>query len=633
MKHNIILSLFLSIGLFANGQLNLPVREIGNTKYYYRKVEKKETLYGISKELGISSETIIKYNPSAKDGLKKDQWLYFPVKDFSLKESNTATSSEVKHTVKSGETIFGLSKMYDITISDLISANPNIKHGLKTGTVLCIPYNNRETEKGSLYTIKPGETLYRISKNNNISVEEIMLANPGISPTNFKSGETIIIPKLKNGTTEKKITPETVFIAEKIEKGETLEHIAKKYDIEAEHVIEANPDNTKPKKGSYVYVPLTSNKVTIDSLSITEKTDSTYHIINEINNSGKYNISLLIPLDLDKPEISTKGDLGYDFYGGFLLALKEHIGDGLEFTVNVYDITKEPISNILNSPELKKSDIIISAYEDNNLDKLYEFGQDNKINIFNPFSLKDDAFYDKDRVFQISAPSSYMYAGVNKFISKELKDYRIVIINDDSTDKDKELLNHIKMVSNAKNTIFVEDLEPETFKQLIPDDKKILIVPAQSSKEFLHKVSNKIVKLSKVATNYKFSIFGYPEWTTYRSYEPFFHKFTTYIYTRYAPTDICTEAEKVANNFEYWYGRRPSITYPQMDVFGYDLANYIIKAAKEKEMDFNEFDIEYKGIHCPIYLTRVSNWGGFVNSSIYIIKYETNDSVKKIFVK
>lgn len=634
MKHNIFLSIFLSLGLFANGQLNLPTREIGDTEYYYRKVEKKETLYGISKELGISSETIIKYNPSAKDGLKKDQWLYFPVKEFDKKESKAATVSDIKHTVKSGETIFGLSKMYGISISELISANPNIKHGLKTGSVISIPSNdNRDSEDRILYTIKQGETLYRISKNNNVSVEEIMMANPGISPTNFKSGETIIIPKAKNGTRAKKATPATVFIAEKIEKGETFEHVAEKYNVDTEIVIEANPDNSKPKKGSYVYVPITSDKVALDSLSIKEKTDSTYQSINEINDSGKYAISLLIPLDLDKSEISAKGNLGYDFYGGFLLALNEHLDDDVEFTINVYDITKESIASILSKPELKESDIIISAYEDNNLDKLYKFGQDNKINIFNPFSLKDDAFYDKDRVFQISTPSSYMYACVNKFISKELKDYRIIIINDDSTDKDKDLLNHIKMVSNVKNTIFIEDLEPETFKQLIPDDKKILLVPAQSSKEFLHKVSNKIVKLSKAATNYNFSIFGYPEWTTYRSYEPFFHKFTTYIYTRYAPTDICTEADDVASDFEYWFGRRPSVTYPQMDVFGYDLANYIIKAAKEKDMDFNEFDIEYKGIHCPIYLNRVSNWGGFVNSSIYIIKYDTNDRVKKIFVK
>ena len=634
MKYNLFLAIFLSIGFLASGQLNLPIREIGNTEYYYRKVEKKETLYGISKELGISSETIIKYNPSAKDGLKKDQWLYFPVNEFAKKTSKAATNSDIKHTVKSGETIFGLSKMYSISISDLISTNPNIKHGLKTGSVIIIPSNKgRDTEEGILYTIKQGETLYRISKNNNVSIEEIMQANPGISPSNFKSGETIIIPKSLKSNVHKKHTPATVFIAEKIEKGETFEHIADKYDITPETVIEANPNNTKPKKGSYVYVPITSEIATSDSLDLSEMADSTYQTIHEINDSGKYSVSLLIPLDIDKSEISNKGNLGYDFYGGFLLALKEKANDDLNFKVNVFDITQESIYEILKKPEIKESDIIISAYEDNNLDKLYQFGEENKINIFNPFSLKDDAFYDKDRVFQISAPSSYMYACVNKFINKELSNFRIIIINEDSDEKDKELLNHIKMVNNVKNSIFVEDLEPETFKQLIPNDKKILFVPAQSSKEFLHKISTKIVNLSKATNNYNFSILGYPEWTTYRSYEPFFHKFTTYIYTRYAPTDIDHNAEKIAQEFEYWFGRKPSVTYPQMDVFGYDIANYIIKAAQEKDFDFNDFDIEFKGIHCPIYLTRVSNWGGFVNSSIYIIKYDTNNRVKKLFVK
>ena len=52
-------------------QLNLPVRTIGGEEYYYRQVKKKETIYGISKELGIKKDDIVKYNPSVAAGLQK----------------------------------------------------------------------------------------------------------------------------------------------------------------------------------------------------------------------------------------------------------------------------------------------------------------------------------------------------------------------------------------------------------------------------------------------------------------------------------------------------------------------------------------------------------------------------------
>ena len=63
----------------AFAQLNLPTRNIGGVDYYYRIVQKKETIYGIARELNIPKEDIVKYNPSVATGLKKDQVLYFPV--------------------------------------------------------------------------------------------------------------------------------------------------------------------------------------------------------------------------------------------------------------------------------------------------------------------------------------------------------------------------------------------------------------------------------------------------------------------------------------------------------------------------------------------------------------------------
>ncbi|MDE5629195.1 MAG: hypothetical protein K2I69_06505 [Muribaculaceae bacterium] len=68
--------------------LDLPVKTIGGKKYFYYKIKKNESLYGISKETGISTTDIVKYNPDAAGRLKKDKYLYFPYDDFATDETD-----------------------------------------------------------------------------------------------------------------------------------------------------------------------------------------------------------------------------------------------------------------------------------------------------------------------------------------------------------------------------------------------------------------------------------------------------------------------------------------------------------------------------------------------------------------
>ena len=112
--------------------MNLPVRTIGNTDFYCYKVKAKETIYGISKKLNISQEDLKKYNPSIRNGLKKDFVLLIPthlIDDIEQKAfvENTGTVPGVEyHRIAKGETLYSLSKRYSTTIEDILSLNPGI---------------------------------------------------------------------------------------------------------------------------------------------------------------------------------------------------------------------------------------------------------------------------------------------------------------------------------------------------------------------------------------------------------------------------------------------------------------------------------------------------------------------------
>lgn len=128
---------------------------IGGRKFYVHKVQPKETVYGISKQYGVSQDTIFYYNKSAISGIKIDQILKFPVPVNEKANSNgnpkdTKQITLKEHTVQEGETLYGISRKYGTTVEEIIAQNPQVKNGLKAGEVIRIPIaKSEEKSKGN----------------------------------------------------------------------------------------------------------------------------------------------------------------------------------------------------------------------------------------------------------------------------------------------------------------------------------------------------------------------------------------------------------------------------------------------------------------------------------------------------
>lgn len=84
----------LLLGGLALFALDLPTTTINGREYFYYKVNKNETVYGISQKLGISREDIVRCNPQARDGVHKKQVLYFPVDEFGTMNVVNGTAQD-----------------------------------------------------------------------------------------------------------------------------------------------------------------------------------------------------------------------------------------------------------------------------------------------------------------------------------------------------------------------------------------------------------------------------------------------------------------------------------------------------------------------------------------------------------
>ncbi len=84
LKHILVLLIIamVSLGGIMASALDLPKKRVKGQQYFYYKVKKGESLYGISKELAIPIEDIVRSNPAAADGVKKGDLLLFSVDEY-----------------------------------------------------------------------------------------------------------------------------------------------------------------------------------------------------------------------------------------------------------------------------------------------------------------------------------------------------------------------------------------------------------------------------------------------------------------------------------------------------------------------------------------------------------------------
>lgn len=114
-------------------------------------VQRKETLFSISKKYGVSVNDLMEMNPESSQVLSTGVVLKIPVaKSTKVQEKflePARNDSFIVHQVKSGETIFSLAKQYGISQDSLQTVNPDLDLGVKKDQFLIVPVYNEAHQK------------------------------------------------------------------------------------------------------------------------------------------------------------------------------------------------------------------------------------------------------------------------------------------------------------------------------------------------------------------------------------------------------------------------------------------------------------------------------------------------------
>lgn len=603
MRSVIISILFcLSIVFQSSAQTDsLEVHQVNGKSYYIHVVEPGNTLYSISKKYNIPIDVIEKENVSVTDGLSLGEKVFIPVKKDVSQEFESINGNFFVHKVEKGRTLYSLAKEFNLQQKDIIALNPEIDEtGIKEGQEIKIPVKEIKQQKPAeeiakaspsyqTHFVKAGETLYSLSKLYQVSVDSIKLVNNGL-PEGLKVDQNIYIP-IKQG-----------------------------------RVASIQQNSTELKTS------IQGVKNTVQS------------VVNA-NHKAVYKIALLLPFYLDenqempvnpleKKKIYPRSTFAVEFYQGVLVALDSISTEKVKFELLVFD-TKGQDSlatfNILSNSTLKTVDLIIGPLYASNFEKTAKFAGQHNIPIVSPVKLNNKALLGNENVFKIvsSRTSSinqivrlvtdsfsrdhllaiqYQNNQESALVDTYIKEYNAAILRKNDTSryspvkkvvvsKSDDILLHLK--SNSNNVVFL----PTTNSTFITNLFTALITRL-NSKEY----SDCIVTL-----------IGLEEWMQFENIDiEYFQRLNVHLAVNQF-VDYEDESTKMVVKKYY----EKTETYPTNNSFlGFDIASYFGSNFIKSGSVFSSETNANKRISTQFSFFKTGVESGYENTYTRMIKFE-----------
>ncbi len=627
-----------------------------NGKQYYKYIVKAgEGLYSISRTFSVPIAEIANHNPKVSEGLKVGQILYIPIKtQEKAGDANSVNNSPTpqqpsedktfRHTVTRGETVYGIAKMYQTTVEEIYKYNSGARNGIVEGQYLTIPQQriiSSDKEKNYRYhTIQPKETLYSVARTYQLLPEDVKRANPGLSVETFQIGKIIRIPFFESNEVFIPYEKQIANIRYTVKRGETLYRIAKRFNVSVEDIKRDNPGiDEKGNLQSDTEIIIPVKQTVLESKQARQLEAEANRLLIQKKQTIPVNvmkIGLLLPFLDKRDNLHVRLQ---EYYEGFLLAVEKLKNEGANIELYVFDIgasdTKK-LESLLGTLEMQSLNLLIGGVSDEQIKVMSDFSKAHNIKYVVPFSSKNNEVLNNGNIFQINTPQSYYQTRASDMLTGMFPNGNIIIVNSKKKDKDSFIASVktdlIKRNITPTEITFTEDLVKTLPQKLSSQKENIIILNTGNSYE----LKELIAVLKAIQTNhsqYAIRLFGYPEWQTFpKEIQEDFHLFDTFFYSAFYVDDNEMETAQFNERFKHWYKRELMNKYPKYGMLGYDTGLFFMTALHRFGNNFEEEiqRVHVKSLQFAFHFERVNNWGGFINTGIFLINYNKNKMIFKI---
>ncbi|EDM43484.1 LysM-repeat protein [unidentified eubacterium SCB49] len=546
--------------------------------FVVHKVRRKETLFSLSKEYNVSIDDIKKYNKQLySENLRKNDRIKIP-QGTTTEITKTETSADIpdavvssaeteKHTVKAKETVYGIARMYGITMDELITMNPGLTKDLSMGSVLNVPSKtvtgsaNIDDELYSFYTVKQKEGFYRLEKNLGLSEEEIIALNP-YAKDGLKEGMILKIPK-----------------------SNTSVSVSGKASI----VDLSTSINYRESKKIAFMLPFQLAKSTSDSLDLNEAL-------------LKKNSAMRVALD---------------FYSGAMMATEFLKDKGISTVVDVYDTagSESKVSSIINSNNFDDVDAVIGPLRGVTVVRAATELKKDNVPVFSPLSNRSINM--TSNLFQTIPSDDLLGDRLIAYMKPLAFDKNVIIVTDNKSASDRSKLiaafpGAIVITPKDKGYIYVADVD----KQLTREKDNWVILASKNPII----VSNVVPMLNGIPGDYNIRLFTMNKNNAYESNDVSNVQLANLNFT--FPSVNKSYDYKSKNAFLVSYKNKYGVLPNRFAVRGFDVTyDVLLRLANEEDVykaSDDDFMTEYVENR---FRYEKKMFSGYENKAIYILKY------------
>lgn len=585
----------------------VPVANTSNTKTQSVEVkthvvEEKETIYSLTRKFKISVQNIYKWNPGLKEnGLKVGETIYIS-EDPSItalqemlsgnSKKNETPSKELNKlryilkTVEPKETLYGIANQYKTTVQNLIALNPELANReLKIGEQIKVPEvfekgigkmetdQIRETLKRRVVkiTVEPKQTIYSITKEYNMTAEELLELNPDLR-FGLKTGMELNV------------------------------RVSGIESYDADKVLENNP-------------------TTIDKEIFSD-------LERSLIKSTAKELALLLPFNINNLGIDVERKLKTDsflnmtleFYSGVLLAIEQANKLGLPLNVKVYDSNEtknsSSVASIIAQDEFNDVDVVIGPFFQNNINLITQKLQNTDIVLVSPLS-NEKALTESNKVIQTMPYSEVLKSALLDYLIAQRANITVIVDDKKSSTKSfmqKEYPNIRVVNSSAVKTI--SSYLKEDAKNVFILDSNSIETALETTDQLLSKKDTFEIQLAAFEKN---DVFDYTEITIEKL-----------VALKLMYPSVTKENEtEFGTQFARNYKEKNNIYPSRYATRGYDVTMDIILRMFQKDGLLSSMNLKSQQIENKFNYATNSK-GVIRNNGVYLLQYDDDLTIKVI---
>ena len=616
---------------------------IWSQEFKTHKVKVGETIESIAKTYMVTPYDIYALNPDVKVDLQPNSVIVIP-RSRTSQNPTTTEAREVSgyrnHKVKRKETLFSISKKYNITIDEIKKHNKSLySNNLRKGDRIRIPQFKTVLVTNALentiksYKVQPKEGKWRVAYKFGITIEELEQLNPGMDE-NLQVDQIINVPNIANN--EVKTVDEDYGYYTVLPK-EGFYRLKLKLGLTQEELEGLNPELADGglKAGMVLKVPKDVDDITV--LANVEQTA----LRNNLTNFSTKHIAVMLPFRLHRVDLDSVSEardiiqrdrfmsVSLDFHSGVLMALDSAKQFGISTKLDVFDTKARisEVSRIISSNDFSNYDAVIGPFTSDNFDRTAESLKNDHVPVFAAVTMPKKLY---TNVYQTIPTDKLLRKKIIDYVKLDSLPKQIIAISDSKnrhiSDELKAELDGVIQVFTRKtkegkdaNYILIDDI-----KTILKDGMNIVFLETENeglvsnvtsmlSALIGHDIEQKIDREIVLMTTHMNKAFEGTNVSNYDLSSLQFH------YPSVNRTSDSFEENKFVRKYKREYNSEPN----KYAVRGFDLTmDILLRLASQEDLyDASDNSIETEYVENKFRYSK-KLFGGYYNESGYIVKFD-----------